>query len=292
MLEQVVARMPARVQRAIFEVFLRVTVMSAARCVAPSIRFALNELFQVRGVRRYTIRRSGRTLYVRHPVMDAWIVHEVIDRRVYALPSPVEQVLREAGSPRIVDVGAHIGAAMLFFLERFPTAEVTAVEANPETAVLLRRMLAVNGLEGQCEVRQVAAGVAEGSATMEGSSILAHLVRSEAHTIEVIDSTPGLSRYKDDQLRVADVEVVDIIPVLQGADLVKMDIEGAEWAILRDSRFASLDISALVLEYHPQDAGVLDTAKAVGDLLASAGFTVGEPFEQHGELGMIWAWRP
>jgi FkbM family methyltransferase len=287
--ERIADRLPGRVQDGLFDAVLRATIVSAAVGVAPSARFALNELFQVRGVRRYTLRRSGRTLFVRHPVMDAWVVHEVINRRLYTPPPPVERALRRVDSPRIVDLGAHIGAATLHFLEHFPTARVLAVEPNPQTAALLRRMVAVNRLEEQCEVRQAAAGVAPGHAAMEGFSILAHLARAD--TVEAVDEIPALRKYQDGQAVSAEVEVLDIVPLLLGADLVKMDIEGGEWPILRDPRFPSLGISALVLEYHPQGAGVADTTAEVRALLSDAGFTVGEPFEQHGELGVMWAWH-
>jgi FkbM family methyltransferase len=289
MTDRVATRIPERVQHGLFDALVRATIVSSARAVAPSARFALNEIFGVRGVRRYRLRRSGRTLFVRHPVMDAWVVHEVINRRAYAPPPPVQQALERVDTPRIVDLGAHIGASTLLFLELFPTARVLALEPNPETVELLRRMVAVNGLEDQCEVRQAAAGVADGHAAMEGSSIFSHFVRPD--TVEAVDLMPTLRKYQDGQAHHADVEVVDVLPLLRGADLVKMDIEGGEWPILRDPRFASLGISALVLEYHPQGAGVADTTTEVRDLLSGAGFTVGEPFEQHGELGAMWAWR-
>jgi FkbM family methyltransferase len=228
-------------------------------------------------------------LFVRHPVTDAWVVHEVINGRVYLPPPRVEQALRRVDSPRIVDLGAHIGAATLLLLERFPTARVLAVEPQPDTAALLRRMIAVNRLDGQCEVRQAAAGVAAGRAAMEGFSLLAHLVRTG--TEEAVDLLPPLRKYQTDGAGRADVEVVDVLPLLAGADLVKMDIEGAEWPILQDPRFPSLGISALVLEFHPQGAPEADTLTAARSILRSAGFTVEEPVEQHGSVGVIWAWR-
>ena len=281
--------MPQRVKDGLFEATVRAATISAARGVTPSARFALNELFLVRGVRRYKLRRSGRTLFLRHPVTDAWAVHEVINRRVYLPPPQADRALRHVQEPRIVDLGAHIGSATLLLLERFPTARVLALEPQPETAALLRRTIAANGLDGQCEVRQAAAGVAAGHASMDGSSLLAHLVRAD--TEEVVDLLPPLRKYQVDGAGPTDVEVVDVLPLLAGADLVKMDIEGAEWPILADPRFASLKIAAVVLEYHPQGAPQADTLAAVRDMLGGAGFTVDEPVEQHGGLGVIWAWR-
>jgi FkbM family methyltransferase len=288
-LRRAAGRMRRRAREGVFEAVVRATTISAAFGVTPSTRFALNELFLMRGTRRYQLRRSGRTLFVRHPVTDAWVVHEVVNRRVYQPPPAVEDILGRSESPRIVDLGAHIGAATLLFLERFPDARVLAVEPQPENAALLRKTLAVNRLDGQCEVRQAAAGVAPGYAAMEGFSLLAHFVRSD--TAEAVDLLPPLRKYQADGVPPAQVEVVDVLPILAGADLVKMDIEGAEWPILADPRFPSLGITALVLEYHPQGAPGPDTLAAVRGILGSAGYTVDEPVEQHGSLGLVWAWH-
>ncbi|MGH2872984.1 MAG: FkbM family methyltransferase [Solirubrobacteraceae bacterium] len=283
------AQIPRRVQERLFDAFLRATMISAARGVSPSSRFVLNELFLMRGTRRYRLRRSGKTLFVRHPVADAWVVHEVVNNGAYVPPPAVERAIARLRRPRLVDLGAHIGASTLLLLERFPAAQVLAVEPHPQSAAMLRAMIAANDLEGQCEVRQAAVGVRAARASMEGFSVLAHLVRAD--TEEAVDILPPLRRYQAGGGGRVDVEVVDALPLLQDADLVKIDIEGAEWPILQDPRFRSLGISALVLEYHPQGAPEPDTTAAVRRLLGAAGFTVGEPFAQHGALGMIWAWR-
>lgn len=287
--QRALARTPRRIQDTIFEALVRGMTISAARGVSPSARFALNEIFLRRGVRRYRLRRSDRTVFVRHPVFDAWVIHEVINSRVYLPPPPVARALGRVETPRIVDLGAHIGTATLLMLEQFPAAHILAVEPQPQTAELLRRMVAANGLSAQCEVREAAAGVADGTAAMEGFSLLAHFVRDE--TEEAVDLLPPLRKYDVGGTGPTEVPVLDIIPLLDGADLVKLDIEGAEWPILQDPRFAALAIPALVLEYHPQGAPEADTLTAVRRVLGDAGFTVGEPVEQHGSVGVVWAWR-
>ena len=47
-------------------------------------------------------------------------------------------------------------------------------------------------------------------------------------------------------------EARDVLPLMDEADLVKMDIEGGEWPILTDPRLATVSTRALVLEYHPR----------------------------------------
>ena len=88
---------------------MRAVTISAGRATTDPIRFALNELLRPHRVRRYTLRRSGRNLFLRHPVADAWVVHEVFDLGVYEPPPQVERVIMRAPRPRIVDLGAHIG---------------------------------------------------------------------------------------------------------------------------------------------------------------------------------------
>jgi FkbM family methyltransferase len=281
-------RLPPPLQNGLFELALRAVTVSAGRCTTEPIRFALNELLPARRVRRYTVRRSRQAVFVRHPVADAWVVHEVFNRRVYEPPPAVGRALAGASSPRIVDLGAHVGAATLFFLQRFPAATVLALEPDPQNAALLRRTIEANGLHGQCELRQAAAGVAAGNATIEGFSLLAHLARDGSE--EAVDQLPVLRKYQAGADS-APVEVVDVVPLIGGADLVKMDIEGSEWPILEDPRFRASGISAVVVEYHPQGAPEADTTSAVRRLLREADLVVGEPFQQNGPVGLLWGWR-
>ena len=67
---------------------------------------------------------------------------------------------------------------------------------------------------------------------------------------------------------------VDVLPELENADLVKIDIEGAEWALLADPRFAGARPSVLVLEYHRDGSPHPNEAQAAEDALLSAGLEV------------------
>jgi FkbM family methyltransferase len=53
-----------------------------------------------------------------------------------------EAILAEGGKPIIVDAGANIGAASLWFSAEFPEARIVAIEPDPENAEVLRRNLA------------------------------------------------------------------------------------------------------------------------------------------------------
>ena len=188
-------------------------------------------------------------MLIRHPLLDAYILNEVLGGSACDLPSGVRTAL--AGRQvKIVDVGAHVGMATLALLDQLPDAEVIAIEAHPDSARLLKTNISINGLEDQVTAVGVAAGVSEGVMVMEGHSGLAHAARNDR---ELTDDIPFLHRAAPGAKAVS-VPVIDVLPLIGDADLLKIDIEGSEWPILTDSRFKTLSARAVVLEYHPQGA--------------------------------------
>ena len=269
---------------------IRLGMVHGAQAVRTRRRFALNELCMRRGLKSYELRGSGRRIIVRHPMSDAWVVDEVINRQTYRPPQVVEDALRRLGRPlRIVDLGGHIGMTSLFMLDQFPGARVDTFEPNPESARIMQTMLRANGLEDRCHLHVAAAGVRDGSALIEGFSLLSHFVRDDE--VEALDTLPFLKGVHAEESHRERVEVLDVLPYLQDADLAKIDIEGGEWAILADARFTTSGLTALVLEYHPQEAPGPDPLTAVRRLLGDAGFTTGEPHGAAGGVGTLWAWR-
>ena len=87
--------------------------------------------------------------------------------------------------------------------------------------------------------------------------------------------------------------VVDVFPRFEDADLVKIDIEGAEWALLADPRFRELRAPVVGLEYHAQGGAPADPAAAARTALEDAGYDVidsPDPEEIPG-FGMWWGLR-
>src|SRR5258706_8625512 len=80
----------------------------------------------------------------------------------------------------ILDVGANIGAASLWFARRAPRATIVAVEPAAETAARLRENVARNGLADRIHVVQSALGGRRGAAWLRAgySSALASVVDS------------------------------------------------------------------------------------------------------------------
>jgi FkbM family methyltransferase len=237
--------------------------------VRESARFALADLTGVTGLRRYHLRRGGRPVLLRHGTIDIWTFNEIFLRRLYDPPSAVAAALARADPPRVVDLGANIGMFGVDLLSRYPRACVTAYEPDPANAAIHRRLIALNAAEERWQLVQACAGSEDGTVTfLSGRETASRIV-------------------EDDVAGTVDVPMEDVLPQLAAAELVKMDIEGAEWSLLRDPRLAQ--VRALVLEYHPHGCPGDDPAETAEQILRSHGFDITPVFHDPSGIGMLWA---
>jgi FkbM family methyltransferase len=249
-----------------------VAVCLQSTVVRGSLRFVARELSGRHRVARYELRASGHTVHLRHNTADPHVLDEVFYSRHYDLPEPVERFLRALGRPPvIVDLGANIGLFGVLMLWRWPDARIIGFEPDHANAEIHRRSLADSGA-GTWELVEAAASTAEG-----------HLpFRSGEYSRSRIEESTSTEQ----------VAAVDIFPHLQAADLAKIDIEGGEWPILGDERFASLQTPVLVLEYHPDLCPADDPREAAFAAVQRAGYRTSVTRELGPGQGMLWAWRP
>jgi FkbM family methyltransferase len=225
----------------------------------------------------YTLRESGLTVHLRHGARDVAVMNEIFGgtggRNCYEPPAEVAALLDGTPGLRILDVGANIGLFSLFALTRWPDAHVVGLEPDPANFALLRRAQKDNALGARWEVAQVAAYTAAGHVPFAAGLF------SDAHV--AVDGGEGTIQ----------VPTVDFFAGHHEVDLMKMDIEGAEWPILLDARLATLEAKALVLEWHRRECPEADPRAAAVRVLADAGYAHVQDVEDHGESGVFWAWR-
>lgn len=246
--------------------------MLSAETVEERARFLIAALRKRPGVQAYTVPGKDLTVLIRHDnVQDGFVLREVFGRiDSYAVPASVRGHLGDVR--KIVDLGGNIGLTAIKFLREFPTAELVAVEADPANLPVLEGNLAINGLASRAQVIAAAAF-------------------TESGTIGFAAGRAGESRIADPDDPVAiEVPTIDIFPELADADLLKMDIEGGEWPILTDARFADTGLKALCMEYHTHMSPDASPSAAVIRSLHAAGFEVVENTD-HGVLGFLWATR-
>jgi FkbM family methyltransferase len=160
-------------------------------------------------------------------------------------------------APRILDCGANIGLATLAFKRQYPRARVTAFEADPVIAAVLERNLTRNGAG---DVERVAAAVWIADGTVEFSA--------EGSDSGAIGEVPGLPSRR---IVVPAVRLRDWL-VREPIDLLKIDIEGAELAVLQDCEDALGQVKAIHVEVHDLAPG-RRLLPACLTLLERAGFT-------------------
>ena len=145
----------------------------------------------------------------------------------------------------IVDLGANCGLASKWFSMRYPTARVIAFEPNE----LACRTAVRNLPERSVSVRCAAAGAADGTIelwTRPGQSWGSSVLGSWG-----IQVTPSADHKVDP---VASVSLDSMLDELGHIDLLKIDIEGAEYDVLRACSRID-DVGCIIGEFHPQ-AGI------------------------------------
>lgn len=251
-----------------FEPLLHVSFALRASLVRERLRFAANELRRKPVTAVYRLRDSGVAVALRHHTGDVLVLDEIFSQGEYEPPDAVRPALDVLSAPTVVDLGANIGLFGAWALGRFAGATIVGVEADPANATVHRRTIEANDLGPRWKLIEGFAGTKAG---------VVRFAAGEHATSHAAES--GL----------LDVAVVDVFPELAGADLVKIDVEGAEWDLLADPRFVALRPRVIVLEYHADESRQADPRAAAEAALRAAGLDVihgaGKP--QFG-AGIVW----
>jgi FkbM family methyltransferase len=264
----------------------------SAMAVEQPLRFLARQLSGRPRLAAYRLRASGLTVHIRHGSRDVAVFREILGinswPNVYDPPPEVEAIVAAAAAPRVVDLGANIGLFAAYALGRWPDCTVESFEPDPHNVPVLQRTIAANGTGSRWTAHRVAVSNAAGElpfvSGLHAESQLAGIGDPAARADDALPLAQG---------EVITVPVVDLFEAVQGrVELLKMDIEGAEWAILQDPRLAELDAGAIVLEWHAMGCPEPEPRAAALRMLARAGFKRTHEGEQPGQTGMLWAWRP
>ncbi len=219
----------------------------------------------------YHTRGGGVGYRIRHATRDVGIFAEVFIAGEYDPPAAVEARLGELGrAPRILDLGANIGLFAAYCRERWPEAAITAVEPDPENLELLR----ATAVDAKVVVVPACAGTREGTVRFVAGEFAESHVAADGSGEDTIE-----------------LACVDTFRFAGAADLVKMDIEGSEWEILGDPRFAEVAAEAIAMEWHDIGCPHPDPRGAAHAALEGAGYEVLCENRPVASNGTIWALR-
>jgi FkbM family methyltransferase len=158
------------------------------------------------------------------------VIDEILVRQEYHVPLD-----REA--PRIIDCGSNFGLGVYYFCRIFKSPSIVAVEPDPRVRALLEENVRTNKYSGVDVLpAAVSADPAQASFFLSDTDSLASTLLPERRGSE--------SR----KITVETVNLADLIG--DGADLVKLDIEGAEATVLEASQHALSRVRYLICECH------------------------------------------
>jgi FkbM family methyltransferase len=173
----------------------------------------------------------------------------------------------DSASPRIIDCGGHIGLAVLYFKSIYPNSKIITFEPNPETFFLLKRNIVQNGLRG---VEAVNAALSRENNKYGALYVGEDFIHAWDSTGTIkADLWPNM-----DQYRRISVQTARLSSYINGnVDFLKLDIEGAEYEVLKESRAKMGSVDAITLEYHenPRNLAKRRLHKTL-ELLEEAGF--------------------
>jgi FkbM family methyltransferase len=185
--------------------------------------------------------------FVLVPRQDTQLLLMLLDAGPQGLEPGTRRVLLKLLAPGMtfVDVGAHVGLLTLAGARAVgPSGKVLAIEPVPLSFELLSRTLAINGLLHRVEVKRQAAGARRERCAFFVGSVLGHssLIRGDA-----------LSAASTVEIEVEVSPLDDLVERRERVDVVKIDVEGAELAVLEGMTRVIADNPelAIIAEFGP-----------------------------------------
>jgi FkbM family methyltransferase len=189
---------------------------------------------------------------------------------------------------QVFDIGAHIGSFATNVASLHPQSRIECFEPSRESARYLRRNVAQNGLAGRITVHEVALADKEGTALLDdndGGSVHNGLIQADRRLVDGTDAV--------DRRHAVEVPTTTFDAAVAAApappDVVKMDCEGGEYALVYASSEASwASVSRIVMEYHPVPGESWDELRA---WFENVGLTVTRHEPDGPGLGTAWLAR-
>ncbi|MFI5165063.1 MAG: FkbM family methyltransferase [Thermoanaerobaculales bacterium] len=172
---------------------------------------------------------------------------EIFGKRVYDFPAA-------APDPLIIDCGANIGLATIFWKRLFPASHIIAFEPDPAIFAALESNVRTFGL---------------GGVTLHDRAVWNAETSLEFRVEGGAGGRLDPNAKGDDVIHVPTVRLRDFLT--DRVDLLKVDIEGAETEVLADCGNVLSNVEQLFVEYHSQ-RGRQQTLHVLLALLQAAGF--------------------
>jgi FkbM family methyltransferase len=169
---------------------------------------------------------SGRKIFYKNGLELLYSLKEIFIEEIYKLDLNTTE-------PYIIDCGANIGLSVLYLKKQFPNANIVAFEPDETNFTLLKKN--TEDLSGVI-LQQKAVWKETTLVKFNASATLSSQILSDSNQRNTISNEVESIRLKD---------ILD-----RPVDFLKMDIEGAEFEVLKDCADRLDRIKFMFIEYH------------------------------------------
>ncbi len=168
---------------------------------------------------------QGRKIKIPDSASFLSACEEIIVQGIYNFRAKSEQ-------PVILDCGANVGVSLIFFKQKYPKAQITAFEPDPEIANFLEYNLQQFGFQDITVFRKA-------------------VWTSETELRFETDGADGGRITEKTDAKTKTISTVRLRDFLEKPiDFLKIDIEGAEYEVLKDIADRLLQVQNIFVEYH------------------------------------------
>lgn len=216
--------------------------------------------------------RNGAKFTIRWGTTDKWSIHEIVLRDDYR----IKDIASEC---RVVfDIGASIGDFSIYTAFLNKRAKIFAYEPDPENFKQLSRNMKLNDLSSRMMVFQ------EACAEKSGYKKLYQSLHQGGHSL--VKKTKG----KFINVHSQSLKEIFVKNKIKTCDLLKLDVEGAEYEILYSLGPAILGkIKCNTMEYHNINKENDQDGKSLKKYLKGHGFSVTQKESLKRRVGSIFA---
>jgi FkbM family methyltransferase len=152
----------------------------------------------------------------------------------------------ENPEPIIIDAGAHIGLATLYFKKLYPKAKIWAIEPLPVNFQLLTKNIEENFLD-DVECLNVALSDQSGEVILHEDAS-----DEEWFSTASIQSGAWNRQQQTKPINVPGMKLSELLERIgQPIDFLKMDIEGSEFTVLKEAGQLLRQVRHMMIEFHP-----------------------------------------
>lgn len=210
---------------------------------------------------------NNYSIYLRTHTGDINVFYEVFWENIYTHPQVEWEKINT-----VVDLGAHVGLASIFFLSRQPATTVYSVEADKDNFTILEKNLRSDDLKRRSFVINAAISDSNGKVFLQKQRQSYNSAVSKQPTEWEIESL-NIERLIDEY----EIEKID---------LLKIDIEGWEIVLLQGDTSWLKRVRYIVMECHSQE--IRQTCERI---LRENQFDISPAYKNIEYLDLLWAQR-